>query len=66
MPLARRPFAPFPERHESVQVTSLTWELTLGVLIAFLVADVLVVARKPHTPSMRECTAYLVLSLLHI
>lgn len=60
MPLDRRPSAPFPERHESVQVTSLTWELTLGVLIAFLVADVLVVARKPHTPSMRECTAYLV------
>ena len=43
-----------------MQVTSLTWELTLGVLIAFLVAAVLVVARKPHTPSMRACTAYLV------
>ena len=43
-----------------MQVSSLTWELTLGVLALFLLADVLVVARKPHTPSMRECTAYLV------
>jgi tellurite resistance protein TerC len=44
-----------------MQVPAVVWWTTIGVLTAFLLADVVVVGRRPHVPSMRECTRYLVL-----
>ena len=38
-----------------MQVTTLEWTITLGVTIAVLLFDVLVIARRPHEPTMREC-----------
>jgi tellurite resistance protein TerC len=43
-----------------MQVPAVVWWVTIGVLTLFLVADVIVVGRRPHVPSMRECTRYLV------
>ena len=43
-----------------MDVTPLVWWVTIGAAILALATDVLIVARKPHVPSMRECTAYLV------
>ncbi len=44
----------------AVAVSAGVWWLTLGVLVAFLVLDIVVVARRPHVPKMAECTRYLV------
>jgi tellurite resistance protein TerC len=38
-----------------VEVSTLEWTITLGVTIAVLIFDVIVIARDPHEPSMREC-----------
>jgi tellurite resistance protein TerC len=38
-----------------VDVTSLEWGVTIGVTVAVLLFDVIVIARDPHEPSMREC-----------
>lgn len=38
----------------------MVWWVTIAAAIVALTADVAIVARKPHIPSMRECTAYLV------
>ncbi len=38
-----------------MHVTSLTWAITLIVLIAVLIADVIHMSRNPHEPSMKEC-----------
>lgn len=43
-----------------MDVTPLVWWVTIAAAIVALTADVAIVARKPHIPSMRECTAYLV------
>ena len=43
-----------------MDVTPLVWWLTIGGAAVALLLDVAVVARKPHVPSIRECTAYLV------
>ncbi len=43
-----------------MDVTPLVWWVTIGAAVVALTADVAIVARKPHIPSMRECTAYLV------
>ncbi len=37
-----------------MQVSQLEWLVTVGVTIAVLVFDVVVIARKPHEPSTRE------------
>ena len=42
-----------------MDVSTLEWSITAGVTIAVLLFDVLIVARRPHEPSMRECSAYL-------
>jgi tellurite resistance protein TerC len=42
-----------------VEVTTLEWVLTIGITVAVLLVDVLVVARRPHEPTTRECLAYL-------
>lgn len=35
------------------------WVVTLAVMIAFLLVDVVVIARRPHKPSMAECARHL-------
>lgn len=39
-----------------MDVSALEWSITIGVTIAVLLFDVIVIARNPHEPSMRECT----------
>ena len=42
-----------------MQVTQLEWFITLGVTIAVLLFDVVVIGRRPHEPSKRETAGYL-------
>lgn len=37
-----------------------TWLITIGIMAAVLLFDVVVVGRKPHEPSMKECTIVVV------
>ena len=39
-----------------MDVSTLEWSITIAVTIAVLAFDVVVIARNPHEPSMRECT----------
>ncbi len=43
----------------SMSVSQTEWIVTIGVTIAVLLFDVIVVARKPHEPTMKECAIYL-------
>lgn len=38
-----------------MNVTTLEWGITLGVTIAILLFDIVVIARKPHEPTLKEC-----------
>ncbi len=38
-----------------MDVSPLTWWLTLGILTVFLIVDIAVLGRRPHIPSTREC-----------
>ena len=38
-----------------MDVSQLEWYVTVGVTIAVLLFDVIVIARRPHEPTMREC-----------
>jgi tellurite resistance protein TerC len=38
-----------------VDVSTLEWTITIGVTVAVLLFDVVVIARHPREPSMREC-----------
>src|SRR4029078_13091874 len=42
-----------------MQVPHLEWIITLGVTIAVLLFDVIVIGRRPHEPSKRETATYL-------
>jgi tellurite resistance protein TerC len=42
-----------------MNVSALEWGITLGVTIAVLLFDVVVIGRRPHEPTMRECAVYL-------
>lgn len=42
-----------------MNVTALEWGITLGVTIAVLLFDVVVIGRRAHEPTMRECAIYL-------
>jgi tellurite resistance protein TerC len=42
-----------------MNVSALEWGITLGVTIAVLLFDVVVIGRRPHEPTMRECATYL-------
>src|SRR3954454_6331223 len=44
-----------------MQVSQLEWIITLGVTIAVLLFDVIVIGRRPHEPSKRETATYLTL-----
>ncbi|TNC43149.1 TerC family protein, partial [Mumia zhuanghuii] len=37
-----------------MNVTPLEWWITIGVTVAVLLFDVIVIARRPHEPSMKE------------
>lgn len=37
-----------------MHVTAEIWLITIGVLVAVLAVDLLVIGRRPHEPSMRE------------
>lgn len=39
----------------ALNVSVLEWCITLGVMMAVLIFDVFVIARRPHDPSIREC-----------
>ncbi|MCW2853043.1 MAG: Integral rane protein TerC [Nocardioides sp.] len=38
-----------------MEVSTLEWTITIGVTVAVLLFDVVVIARDPHEPTMREC-----------
>jgi tellurite resistance protein TerC len=39
----------------SVEISTLEWTVTIGVTVAVLLFDVIVIARDPHEPSFKEC-----------
>jgi len=42
-----------------VDVSTTAWWVTIGTTVAVLIFDVLIVGRRPHEPSMKECTLYI-------
>lgn len=44
-----------------MNVSTLEWSITLGVTIAVLLFDVVVIGRRPHEPTSRETAGYLAL-----
>src|SRR6478735_9237932 len=42
-----------------MNVSALEWFITIGVTVAVLLFDVIIIARRPHEPTMRECGIYL-------
>jgi len=42
-----------------VNVSTIEWVITLGVTLAILALDVLIIGRRPHEPSRRECVTAL-------
>ena len=42
-----------------MEVSALEWGITIAITVAVLLFDVVVIARRPHEPSLRECTVYL-------
>ena len=42
-----------------MNVSPLEWLITIGVTVAVLLFDIIVIARRPHEPTMRECGIYL-------
>jgi len=44
-----------------VNVTTWAWVASIGVLLAILVVDLLIIGRRPHEPSIRESTVWVLL-----
>jgi len=42
-----------------LNVSTLEWSITVAVTIAILLFDIIIVSRRPHEPSIRECLVYL-------
>ncbi|MFT4299982.1 MAG: TerC family protein [Aeromicrobium sp.] len=42
-----------------MHVSTLEWSITVAVTIAVLLFDIVIIARKPHEPSVKECAVYL-------
>ncbi len=42
-----------------MDVSTTAWWATIGITIAVLVFDVIVIGRRPHEPSMKECSIYI-------
>ncbi|MCW2748805.1 MAG: Integral rane protein TerC, partial [Nocardioidaceae bacterium] len=38
-----------------MNVSALEWGITIGVTVAVLLFDVIVIARRPHEPTLKEC-----------
>ena len=38
-----------------MEVSTIAWWVTIGITVSVLVVDVLIIGRRPHEPSMREC-----------
>jgi hypothetical protein len=38
-----------------MEVSTLTWTVTLGVTVTILIFDVIIVGRRPHEPTTKEC-----------
>jgi tellurite resistance protein TerC len=49
----------FGDRRIPMHVTDLEWIVTVGATVAVLLFDVVVIGRKPHEPTMRECATAL-------
>ncbi|GAA3534168.1 TerC family protein [Aeromicrobium panaciterrae] len=43
----------------SMSVSQTEWIVTIAVTVAVLLFDVIIVARKPHEPTLKECAVYL-------
>jgi tellurite resistance protein TerC len=43
-----------------VNVAPWVWWTTVGLLSLFLLIDIIVIGRRPHVPTLRECAIYLV------
>jgi tellurite resistance protein TerC len=43
-----------------VQVSAFVWTISLVAVVALLAFDLLVIGRRPHVPSMRECALWVV------
>jgi tellurite resistance protein TerC len=44
-----------------VNVSTWVWGATLGAMLAILLVDLLIIGRRPHEPSMKEATGWVVL-----
>ena len=42
-----------------MQISATVWWITIGATAAVLLFDLLIVGRRPHRPSMTECTIYI-------
>jgi len=42
-----------------VDISTMEWAITIGITVAVLVFDVVVIARDPHEPSLKECAVAL-------
>ena len=42
-----------------MEISGLEWTITIGVTVAVLLFDVIIIARDPHEPSLRECAVAL-------
>ena len=38
-----------------MDVSTLEWTITLAVTVGVLIFDVIVIARRPHEPTLKEC-----------
>jgi tellurite resistance protein TerC len=43
----------------SMSVSTTEWLVTVGVTVAVLLFDILIVARRPHEPTLKQCAVYL-------
>jgi len=53
------PFAESSTDTIGMSVSQTEWFVTIGVTVAVLLFDVIIVARKPHEPTLKECAIYL-------
>ena len=42
-----------------MEISTLEWAITIGVTVAVLLFDIVVIARDPHEPTMQECAVAL-------
>jgi tellurite resistance protein TerC len=47
-----------------MNVSAVEWAITIAVTLAILLADILILGRRPHAPSRRECVGWLTFYVL--